>query len=354
MISDMNTDLAGLMPTERLFVMDLLEQVGIDVAPWRVTAEGRPVKKPRANPHYCYNWAFGSEAEGFLVCVWHASLRQIALANGPAIAFQDNVRDLALALDRIAIDRTQPTADRNRARDQAKRARAFDRVLQLSFRRGRPLRMIVNEGDRRDDSELGTTSSSVKLRKLDTENWYVHSYVDDTGDVLLVRGDPVGPGESVVLATVSVPESTLPAVFKTESDRVSDVSSELPSELDAKGFVDQFSAPVAAALREATVLLRDRSPIVRATVLRRAQGICELCGEPGFVTTAGSVYLETHHVVPLANDGQDHPSNVVAICPRDHRRAHFAAERDEIAVRLKEVFASVGAGLHRENYATQQ
>ena len=57
---------------------------------------------------------------------------------------------------------------------------------------------------------------------------------------------------------------------------------------------------------------------------------------------------------PRANDGPDHPSNVVAICPRDHRRAHFAAERDEIAVRLKEVFASVDAGLHRENYATQQ
>jgi 5-methylcytosine-specific restriction enzyme A len=72
----------------------------------------------------------------------------------------------------------------------------------------------------------------------------------------------------------------------------------------------------------------------------RAGGLCELCNEPGFVTAAGSIYLETHHVVPLADNGLDHPSNVVAICPQDHRRTHYAAERDEIAVRLTAILAS--------------
>lgn len=72
----------------------------------------------------------------------------------------------------------------------------------------------------------------------------------------------------------------------------------------------------------------------------RAGGLCELCNEPGFVTAAGSIYLETHHVVPLANNGLDHPSNAAAICPQDHRRAHYAAERDEIAVRLTAILAS--------------
>lgn len=305
MTGDMHTILAALMPTARLAVMDLLEQAGIDVSPWLVTAEGKPVKTPRANPHYCYNWAFGSEAEGFLVCVWHSSLRVIDLPVGPAIAYQENIRDLALRLDRIAIDRTQPTADRNRARDQAKRGRAFDRVLQLSFRKGAAVRMIVNEGDQRDNDQLGTSASTVKLRKLDSENWYVHHYDNDTGDTTLVRGVP--------LAEAVSPEPEPPS------------------------FVDQFSAPTAAALRETTVLVRERSAAVREAVLRRAQGFCELCGEPGFVTTSGSVYLETHHVVPLADDGPDHPSNVVAICPQDHRRAHYAAERDDIAVRLKAI-----------------
>lgn len=311
MTTDVHTTLANLMPTERLAVMDLLEQAGIDVSGWLVTAAGKPVKTPRANPHYCYNWAFGSETKGFLVCVWHASLNVIELPIGPAIAYQENIRDLALSLDRIAIDRTQPAADRNRARDQAKRARAFDQALQLSFRTGAAVKMIVNEGDQRTNDELGARASTVKLRHLDSENWFVHHYDNDTGDTTLVRGVPL----AVVMAPATVPPS----------------------------FVDQFSEPTAAALRETSVWVRDRSAAVREAVLRRAQGVCELCGEPGFVTTSGSVYLETHHVVALAADGPDHPSNVVAVCPQDHRRAHFSAERDEITVRLKEI-ATARAG----------
>ena len=98
-------------------------------------------------------------------------------------------------------------------------------------------------------------------------------------------------------------------------------------------------------MREATVLLRDRSAAVREAVLIRAGGLCELCNEPGFVTPAGSVYLETHHVVPLADNGPDHPSNVVAICPKDHRRAHYAADRGEIAIRLTAILDSKRATL---------
>jgi 5-methylcytosine-specific restriction endonuclease McrA len=59
-----------------------------------------------------------------------------------------------------------------------------------------------------------------------------------------------------------------------------------------------------------------------------------------FDIATGSIYLETHHVVPLAENGPDHTSNVVAICPKDHRRAHYAAERDEIAIRLTAILDS--------------
>ncbi|MFT2675409.1 HNH endonuclease, partial [Escherichia coli] len=62
-------------------------------------------------------------------------------------------------------------------------------------------------------------------------------------------------------------------------------------------------------------------------------GRCELCGVAGFATEAG-IYLETHHVIPLAENGPDHPSNVVALCANDHRRAHFAAERQAIREQL--------------------
>ncbi len=322
----LNETLAGLLPTQRLSVMDLVEQAGIDVTPWHTTTDGRQVRNPRANPSFCYDWAFGSEKEGFLVCIWHGSLKVLGLPTDQAIVYNENFRDLALGLDRKAIDRTQPGDERNRARSQAKRARAFDLALQRSFRRARPVRVIVLEGDRRGREELGKDSSTVDARKLDAENWFMHAYDNDTGNVMLVRG--------LALESVDVPA----AVTDAETSVIAPLGAE--PEIDRPQYVDQFSAPEPPTVREATVLLRDRSAAVRETVLMRAGGICELCNEPGFITAAGSVYLETHHVVPLANNGPDHPTNVVAICPKDHRRAHYAADRDEIAVQLKNIVAA--------------
>jgi 5-methylcytosine-specific restriction protein A len=330
--------LAALKPTQRLSVMDLVEQAGIDVAPWHTTAEGRPVRNPRANPSFCYDWAFGSEKEGFLVCIWHGSLKPLDLPSGQAIVYNENFRDLALGLDRKAIDRTQPNEERNRARSQAHRARAFDRALQLSFRRAMPVRVIVIEGDQNERAELGKASSKVDARKLDVENWFMHEYDNDTGNVLLVRG--------LALASVELPDT----VGDTETPL--ETSDKASPELDSPKYVDQFSAPTPPTMREATVLLRERSAAVREAVLIRAGGLCELCNEPGFVTAAGSVYLETHHVVPLAENGPDHPSNVVAICPKDHRRAHYAADRSDIAIRLTEILESKGATLAYQSYAT--
>lgn len=339
--------LASLLPTQRLSVMDLVEQAGIDVTAWRTTAEGRPVKNPKANPSYCYDWAFGSENEGFLVCIWHGSLKLLDFPSGQTIVYNENFRDLALGLDRKAIDRTQPSEERNRARSQAFRARAFDRALQLSFRRAVPVRVIVLEGDRRQREELGKASSTVDARKLDAENWFMHAYDNDTGNVLLVRGLPLSPAQ-VTTADVetSVAVSTEKALQEPDALGFLGGIKDTPA---ASVYVDQFSVP-ATTIREATVLVRDRSAAVRDAVLRRAEGLCELCNEPGFVTAAGSVYLETHHVVPLADNGLDHPSNVVAICPQDHRRAHYAAERDEIAIRLTEILDSKGDSLGHQRH----
>jgi 5-methylcytosine-specific restriction enzyme A len=48
-----------------------------------------------------------------------------------------------------------------------------------------------------------------------------------------------------------------------------------------------------------------RDALVRTRVLERAQGQCELCDAEGFLTADGRKYLETHHVVPLSEQGID-------------------------------------------------
>jgi len=69
-----------------------------------------------------------------------------------------------------------------------------------------------------------------------------------------------------------------------------------------------------------------RNPKVRKAVLKRAKGLCEECGMPGFLKADGSRYLETHHVISLSEQGPDRPHNVIALCADDHRRAHSAAD----------------------------
>jgi 5-methylcytosine-specific restriction protein A len=80
-----------------------------------------------------------------------------------------------------------------------------------------------------------------------------------------------------------------------------------------------------------------RDPAVVAWVLDHAEGVCELCGHDApFERSSGLPYLETHHVIPLANDGPDTIQNVAALCPNCHRRMHHGADALEQQERLQE------------------
>lgn len=74
-----------------------------------------------------------------------------------------------------------------------------------------------------------------------------------------------------------------------------------------------------------TVTVFDRNSDVIAEVLTRANGRCELCRSPApFVRrSTGTPYLEVHHLVQLANGGEDSVDNAVAACPNCHRQAHY-------------------------------
>ncbi len=66
-----------------------------------------------------------------------------------------------------------------------------------------------------------------------------------------------------------------------------------------------------------------RSSVIRRKVLLRSNGKCEYCLSDGFITNSGDKYLETHHILPLSQGGDDSFINVIALCPKDHRKAHF-------------------------------
>lgn len=68
-----------------------------------------------------------------------------------------------------------------------------------------------------------------------------------------------------------------------------------------------------------------RNPYVVAEALFRANGICERCKNkaPFIRDNDASPYLEVHHIIPLAENGDDTLENVIVLCPNCHRQAHF-------------------------------
>jgi 5-methylcytosine-specific restriction protein A len=73
------------------------------------------------------------------------------------------------------------------------------------------------------------------------------------------------------------------------------------------------------------VYVFERNPDVVAEVLCRANGICEGCGATAPFTRKSNhtPYLEVHHKVPLAEEGEDTVENAIALCPNCHRQKHF-------------------------------
>ena len=78
-----------------------------------------------------------------------------------------------------------------------------------------------------------------------------------------------------------------------------------------------------------------RSAAVKSHVKSLANGCCELCDRPApFAKVNGEPYLEVHHVIPLENNGIDHVSNAVAVCPNCHMRCHHSADSAEVTASL--------------------
>lgn len=96
--------------------------------------------------------------------------------------------------------------------------------------------------------------------------------------------------------------------------------------------------------RSATKIVQERSATIREYILARANGVCELSGDPApFNRKNGEPYLEVHHVLRLSDDGLDDPRNCAAITPTLHREIHFGDKGDELNKELIEKLHAIEA-----------
>lgn len=275
--------LEDLNPTEKIRVIDLVKEAGLDVSDWANFKRGP--KWAAANPKYCYEWSFVQPGRVVVVNLWHANLRErrdtVIWSADPRAWF----RKSSIVVKAV----------------WRKRAENLERAIEIAARDGLPIRAIVNDGTMRQAADPKAKASTVQRRLMDPLPWAVTFYDQKTGKCTLTRG----------------------AI--------------------ARGSADQFDVPqdsdelVARVENSSSVFVR--APALRAAALRRANGRCEFCLRPGFTMADGKVFLETHHVIPLSEGGRDSADNVAAVCPNHHREAHHGSRaatiREALLSRLR-------------------
>lgn len=301
-------------PTRLDYIYDVVREAGIDVSPWHA-GKGHY----RANPHYCYRWAFEG-ASSVVLCLWYYSLSEV---HG-VWTCSGNARQDQMAREAQGSDHWDP-AVRKRTKSWAKSAYQMDEVMKQAHRnKNLAVRVcIVDAKESPEDLE----ASSADFRELDPVSWHL-SYNMMTGDYHLIRGATTDPKAQPVPEDAN--SSLHAATPETSLAKIEDIVPEITESSYGVGVVDQFMSD-----RPDPILVdkweRERSAKVRQMAMLRSQGICEWCYKPGFMKHDGQVYLESHHVVPLSEGGNDHVSNVIALCPNDHRMAHYGVRREAMA-----------------------
>lgn len=91
--------------------------------------------------------------------------------------------------------------------------------------------------------------------------------------------------------------------------------------------------------KEIVTIYRDRNPIVSQYTKRRSNGYCDLCDNKApFENKNEEPYLESHHIINLAEGGPDVIYNTVALCPNYHRKMHILKDKEDIQKLVKKVY----------------
>ncbi|CAE6853555.1 HNH endonuclease [Paraburkholderia domus] len=235
-----------------------------------------------------YDWRFSDESGTYLIFEWLDDM----LEKDGEIYFLDQATDWA--------EKNRSTA----LTVQINRAYAVASVILQAYYTKAPLNVAIIEGVRRVVGLRET--SEAHLRQLDLQKWYPH-HRDENGYIVVIRGKPQPDGFGA---------------YEDDQRRAKLTGSPPPP-------------PPSKTVELTRTAIYDRDPQVVKDVKRRAaSGCCEFCGKLGFPTPQGTYYLEAHHVIPLNLDGADTVKNVIAICPDDHRRAHFGEDRHELRDRM--------------------
>lgn len=182
--------------------------------------------------------------------------------------------------------------------------------------------------------ESGSNGVAVHLFEVFTPK--VYTYI---GEVKLASSaysdtqvDALGNARLVWVFPVQLKAGALPEIPEAALDELKELKEKQIRRLSDEQVAEQArrTGRRHVGQRSVQAIQHQRSPWVAEHAKRRANGRCELCGDPApFERKDGTAYLETHHIIWLARDGEDTVENTVALCPNCHRRMHVLdAEAD--------------------------
>lgn len=138
-----------------------------------------------------------------------------------------------------------------------------------------------------------------------------------------------------------VEATAVAAIITDEADRLEELSYE---QLLAK-YQTQANPTRRPATRTQSTRAYDRNPLVIAIARLRASHRCEIanCTHPTFETSERVQYTEVHHIVPLAEGGEDSIANVACLCPAHHREVHLGVRSQQLTAHLVELRAATSS-----------
>ena len=118
---------------------------------------------------------------------------------------------------------------------------------------------------------------------------------------------------------------------------------ERPTKSDDEILAELFADDMAAgggddeATRRRIQTVRVRNTRAVQGLKRLYRGRCQITGDrDAFVKRDGTPYSEAHHLVPLGQEGDDSPYNIIIVSPLIHRMLHYA---DVVGVELQNISA---------------
>ena len=151
---------------------------------------------------------------------------------------------------------------------------------------------------------------------------YQNTQPDDNGNMRKVWMFPIKP---IQKGSFKTPEK----YTISDANVTSEVAASLADDILKKAALHHGKNKVLE--KQVTMSQRERDSYVSEYVKRRACGVCDLCKSAApFKDKNGRPYLESHHVIWLANDGADTIDNAVALCPNCHRKMHSLNLPDDV------------------------